>query len=475
MTTTTAVPIPQTKEATGTPTLLVVLAGTFMVVLDFFIVNVAIPSMQTDLGAGAGAVELVVAGYALALSAGMVFAGRLGDVFGHRRMFAVGLAGFTLTSAICGVAPSIGVLVGARVAQGVAAALLSPQVLSILRSAFPGEKLMRAFTAYGLTMGLAAVGGQLIGGLLIAGHLGWQACFLINIPVGLVALALVPRVVPESRPARGGRIDTGGAALATAGLAALVLPLIEGREHGWPLWTWLSFVAAAALLADFAIHQRRRAAIGREPLVEPALIAQPRFALGAVTTMTFWSGMASFFLVLAVYLQEGRGLTALDAGLVFAVLGAGYMATSMAAAAIRERLGRHMLPAGALLMAAGLALLRVAVGEHGAGGHVAALLPGLAVDGIGMGIVTAPLTGAVLAAVAPRYAGIAAGVQSTMVQLGNAIGVALLGIVFYGVAGDLPTPATISNAFGDSLSCLVGLSLVVAVLTSRLTRPATAE
>ncbi len=194
--TTTARAAQETRVA-GLPTLLVVLAGTFMVVLDFFIVNVAIPSMQTDLHAGASSVEMIVAGYALALASGMVVSGRLGDVYGARRMFAIGLALFTLTSAICGLAPNVGVLIAARIAQGASAALLVPQVLAIIRTAYRPEQLPRAFTAYGLTMGLAAVGGQLIGGLLIAGHLGWQACFLINVPVGVVALALIATVRPR--------------------------------------------------------------------------------------------------------------------------------------------------------------------------------------------------------------------------------------------------------------------------------------
>jgi EmrB/QacA subfamily drug resistance transporter len=428
--------------------------------------------MQTDLHAGASSVEMIVAGYALALASGMVVSGRLGDVYGARRMFAIGLALFTLTSAICGLAPNVGVLIAARIAQGASAALLVPQVLAIIRTAYRPEQLPRAFTAYGLTMGLAAVGGQLIGGLLIAGHLGWQACFLINVPVGVVALALIGPFVPESRTQPFGKIDGDGAVLATVGLAALVLPLIEGREHGWPAWTWLCFAGSVALLGAFAAHQRHRVRIGRQPLVDPALRREPRFVLGVITSFAFYAGMASFFLVLALYLQQGRGLSALDAGLVFAVLGAGYMATSMAAAPIRSRLGRHMLPVGALTMAAGLAVIRLTVGEIGSGGHVAELLPGLALDGIGMGIVTAPLTGVVLAGVSARYAGVASGVQSTMLQLGNAVGVALIGIVFYETIGSVPTPASVADGFGTSVAWLAGLSVVVAGLTARLSRPA---
>jgi MFS family permease len=426
--------------------------------------------MATDLSAGPGAIELVVAGYALALASGLLISGRLGDIYGARRVFAIGLALFTATSALCGVAPSIDVLVGARIAQGLSAALLMPQVLAILTTSYTGEDRVRAFTAYGLAMGLAAVTGQLIGGLLIAGHLGWEACFLINVPVGIVALPLIPRVVPESQRQAGGRIDLGGAFLATAGLIALVLPLIVGRDHGWPTWTWLSFADAAFLLTAFAFHQRRVARRRGEPLIDPALVREPRFVLGATTTLAFFAGMASFFLVLALYLQQARGLSALGAGLVFTVLAVGYLATSMAAPQIAARLGRHALSAGALTMAAGLLALRLTVGEVGAGGHVAALIPGLAIDGIGMGMVTAPLTQVVLSGIAARYAGIAAGSLSTVQQVANAVGIALIGIVFY--ASTSTAPASIAHAFGQSLNWLIASSVLVALLARRLTRPA---
>ena len=225
----------------------VVLAGTFMVVLDFFIVNVAMPAMQADLHAGTGALEWVVAGYGLTFATLLITAGRLGDQFGRRRLFSVGLALFTLASAACGLAWSPAALVAARLVQGVAAALLSPQVLSIIGVAYTGEDRVRALSVYGIVLGLAAVGGQLVGGVLVQADvagLGWRSCFLINVPVGLAALALAPRLVPESRAGRSSRIDVAGTVLVTAGLTAIILPLVEGRQHGWPLWTWLSLGAA---------------------------------------------------------------------------------------------------------------------------------------------------------------------------------------------------------------------------------------
>jgi MFS family permease len=218
----------------------VILAGTFLVTLDFFIVNVAIPSIQRELHASAAAIEWVVAGYGLAYAALLVIGGRLGDLQGRRRMFCCGIAVFTSASAACGLAPSVASLVVGRLAQGCGAALLAPQVLAILGTTYAGPERARAFAAYGLVLGLASALGQLIGGALIQAdlfHLGWRACFLVNLPVGLAAMLLAPRLVRESRPEVGGGLDPAGATLITLGLAAVLLPLIEGRAHGWPAWT----------------------------------------------------------------------------------------------------------------------------------------------------------------------------------------------------------------------------------------------
>src|SRR5689334_8221207 len=308
-----ALPLPRLARSRWAA-LPVVLAGTFMVVLDFFIVNVAMPAMQADLHAGSGAIEWVVAGYGLTFATLLVTAGRLGDQLGRRRMFSLGLGLFTLASAACGLAWSPGTLVAARLVQGVAAALLSPQVLSIIGVAYAGTDRVRALSVYGIVLGLAAVGGQLVGGVLVQADvagLGWRSCFLINVPVGLAALALAGRAVPESRGAETRRVDLVGTVLLTSGLTAVLLPLVEGRAHGWPLWTWLSLAAAAVLLAVFAAHQRRLASTGGAPLLDPALFADRGFSAGLLTQLVFWCGQASFFLVLALYLQMGRGLDAL--------------------------------------------------------------------------------------------------------------------------------------------------------------------
>lgn len=477
---------PVTSEATKidarqpTPTglrrwapLPIILSGTFMVTLDFFIVNIAIPSLQRNLHATTGAVQLVVAGYGLALAAGLITAGRLGDLYGRRRMFAIGLALFTLTSAACGLAPSATILVIARVVQGLAASLLSPQVLAMLGIVYTGEDRTRAFTVYGLVLGLAAVGGQLIGGVLIAANiagLDWRTCFLINVPVGVVALLLTPRLIPGRRTEARGRLDLAGVVLVTVGLVAVVLPLIYGRELGWPLWTWLCLVAAAPLLLAFIGYQRRLGARAQGPLLELTLFRARAFSIGLVTTLIFWAGMASFFLVLALYLQEGRGLSALAAGAVFSALGLGYLATSLCAGRLGSRLGRQMLAIGALGMAAGLVLLRVVVLGAGATGNIAVLLPALLLDGAGMGMVVAPLTSTVLAGLPARHASAAAGVLATMQQVANALGVAVIGIIFYGTLAHASGQGAYAGAFGASMVYLAILAGAVAVLVQLLPR-----
>jgi EmrB/QacA subfamily drug resistance transporter len=443
----------------------VLLAATFMTTLDIFVVNVAIPDMQRGLHASVAAIQWVVAGFGLVLATGLVTAGRLGDTYGRRRMFGWGLAVFTLASAGCGLAPGTGALVAGRLAQGLGAALLSPQVLAVLRTAWSGRAQGRAFTAYGLTMGIGAVFGQLIGGLLIRADLfgcGWRACFLVNLPVGLAALVLVPRALPESYGPERHRLDLTGALLSAAAVTGLVLPLIQGRQQGWPLWTWLCLAASGLLFAAFGAHQHRASrGGGTEPVLHTALFRLRGFPLGTVAQLVFWSGQASFFLVLALYLQQGRGLTPLHSGVVFTVIGAGYVLTSMAADRIAERLGRATVPTGALVMAAGIAALAAAVHHDGGTGSVWWLAPGLAVDGVGMGMIITPLTAAALSGVPTRLVGSAAGLVGTLQQVGGALGVALLGIVFYGAVGH---GGGFPHALDLCLAWLGGAELLLAAL-----------
>jgi len=444
----------------------VVLAGTFMVVLDFFIVNVALPSMQSDLHAGSGAVEWIVAGYALTSAVFLIAAGRLGDRFGRRRLFSLGLGLFTLASALCGAAATPLELVVARLVQGVAAALLMPNVLSLIGVIYRGRDCVRALSVYGTVMGFAAAGGQLIGGALIAldpAGLSWRTCFLINVPIGLVALAFAPRAIPESRDETAPTLDLAGTLLATAGLTAVVLPLVEGRQHSWPTWTWISLAAAPLLLIVFLAHQRRLARRGGNPLLDLSLFRERSFSAGLLTQLCFWTGQASFFVVLALYLQQGRGLHALAAGLVFTILAGAYLVASIAAPSLTARYGRGVIACGAMVLASGHALLLAAVAAVGVTGSIATLVPGLLLVGAGMGLILAPLATTILQTLDPQRAGAASGMLSTMQNVGNALGVAVTGVIFFGALH-----AGYAHAFELAVAQLAVMLVVVAGLARML-------
>lgn len=444
----------------GWATLLVMLAGTFVTFLDFFIVNVAMPAVRDDLRAGAASVSLVVAGYGLTFAVGLITGGRLGDRYGRRRMFGLGLALFTAASAACGFAPTVEVLVAGRLLQGVAAALLSPQVLAILGSSYTGTHRQKAFGAYGFAMGIAGVLGQLLGGALIEGDLfgsGWRTIFLINIPVGLLALALLRRHVPESfgDPAR---LDPAGALLISAALTALVLPLVSGADHGWPAWTWVSLTSSPVLFAAFVAQQRRRRTTGRSPLVDLGLLKVRSFAAGSVVAMLFGMVPPAVFFVLAMYLQDGRGLGPLASGTVFGAVGVGYFLSMLVAGRLAARLGHQVLAVGALLVLLGCAAM---IGA--ARSSMLLLLPGLAIVGFGIGAVLVPVTAMVLAKVTAEQAGAGSGMLATGQQIGGAVGVALSGLVYF-AAGDSPA------GFRAALLLVAGLALATAAAAQLLRR-----
>ncbi len=431
-----------------------------MFVLDFFIVNVALPVIQQGLGAGESAIEWIVAGYAISTAVLLVTGGRLGDLFGRRRVFAIGLAVFVLTSVACALAPNPAVLVTARVLQGVGAALMAPNILSILGVLYTGPDRVRAISVYGMVMGLAATCGQLIGGVLIRtdlAGLGWRGIFWINVPLGVAALLASPRLIPESRAARGSRLDLPGVILITATLVAVVLPLVDGRQEGWPAWSWLALAASVPLAVVFVLHQRRQASRGGMPLLDPRVFASWPLRAGLITQTAFWCQQAASYLVLGLYLQQGRGLTPLAAGGVFTFLAAGYLITSFQAPALTMRFGRNVIAAGAVLAAIGDAGLYLAT-DHG--GSVAWIFPGLVLLGAGQGLCITPLTTTVLSHADPVTAGSVSGALSTAQQVGNSIGVAVTGVLFFGALGH-----GYSLAFERSVLQMAALLLVVAALT----------
>ncbi|MBO1413278.1 MFS transporter [Streptomyces sp. FH025] len=456
---------------TGWNTLAIVMAGTFLTILDYFVTNVAIPSIRTDLHASSAQSQLVVVGYGVAFTAGMITGGRLGDLYGRRRMFALGLAGFTLASGLCALAQNAETLAAFRVVQGASAAAMVPQVLGILAVVYTGAARARAFVVYGQVIGFAGVFGQVIGGALISvdvAGLTWRTIFLINLPIGIVALILTPRLIPESRNAEGGGLDLVGAVLATATMVAIVLPLVEGQERDWPLWTWLLLAASVPLAAAFVAHQRSRQ--GRSPLLDLTLFRSRTFSVGLVGMLAYFLAMGSFFFVLALYLQEGRGLSPAEAGLVFLTLGAGYFGASLPSVKLATRLGHRLYSAGPLTVAAGYVLTALSVAKIGTDRSVLWIVVPLLVAGIGMGMTTGPLTGGVLAGAAPEHAAAASGVANTVQEGAVAIGVAVVGTVFYPALGGSPAPGDYPHALGMGLIPLVAFCLASSLII-RFMRP----
>ena len=453
-------------------TLMVVLAGVFVTSLDFFIVNVAIPSTQHALHASGAQVQFFMAGFGLAAASGVITGGRLGDIFGRRRMFALGLALFTVASAGCGLAQNPGELITGRVIQGIGTALLTPQALAIVSTTYSGAHRAKAFAMYGLTIGFAGVFGQLIGGGLIAADvagLGWRMIYLVNVPIGLATLAFVPRHVPETRGDGSTKLDLVGVGVITAGLVAVVLPLTEGRQQGWPAWTYASFAAAAVLITAFVLYQQLLTRRGGTPLVSLELFRERAFSVGLITALTWTSAMASFFLVLALYLQNGRSLSALDSGVIFLPLGLGFFGSSMIAPKLGAKLGRQLLAAGSLVVAVGYLVLAQTSSHIGTSGAVEWLIPGLLISGWGMGMVLAPLPATVLAGITPRHAAAASGVLTTIQEVGNALGVALVGVVFFAsLSSHGGDTSAYPHAFADGLYLLTAFTVLVALLVQAL-------
>lgn len=410
----------------------VLLMAGFVTIFDLFVVNVAIPSMQADLGASFAQIGFIVAGYELAFGVLLITGGRLGDVFGRRRLFVVGMAGFTLASALCGLAPSAGFLIGARILQGLAAALLFPQVYASIRVNFDGDDSRRAFGLLGMTLGLAAIAGQILGGWLVHANLfwlGWRSIFLINIPIGLLAIAAA-RFIPESRTPQRPSLDWMGVALVSVGLTLLLVPLIEGPGQGWPAWSLWMLATATLLLAMFYRQQERRQRSGHLPLVDMRLLVQRRFLLGVLLVLLVYSTSSSFFLCFALLVQTGLGLDPFLAGSIFAPCSVGFVLASLAAPRLVARWGTVAIVAGALVYAVSIGLLIVQVQLAGADLVAVRLIPVLVVVGAGQGFIMTPLLNLVLGFVDEVQAGMASGVISTVQQVGAALGVAVVGILF---------------------------------------------
>ncbi|QKW11232.1 MFS transporter [Streptomyces sp. NA04227] len=419
--------------------LAVALSAAFMAVFDLFIVSIATPALRADLDAGDASLELVVSGYAFAYAAGLVTGARLGDRFGYRRMFVLGMSAFAVASLLCALALSPGQLVAARLLQGLTAAAMVPQVLSLITVTFPASHRGRATAWYGAITGLGSLAGQILGGVLVAADafgLGWRTIFLINVPLALVAVLLALRVLPKGPHGRTARFDPVGAFAVSSALALVLVPLSLGREQGWPVWAWLC-VGAAVPTGFLAMRwQRTLADRGGDPVVNPELFRNRPYALLLLAASLYQLYFGSFLFAVPLLVQERLGAGADQAAVVFLLQGLLFTVASMLGGRLVARYGTRVPTAGGSLVVAGMLLIvaELAVSE----GDLSSwwLIPPLALVGMGNGFLLPPLLGAALSRVRSAQAGAASGTLNTAQQFANSLGVTLVGGVFLALAGD---------------------------------------
>ena len=416
----------------------IVLTAVFVQLLDVSIVNVAIPSIQADVGASFAAIQLVLAGYQLAFACMLITGARLGDIYGRKKLFMTGMATFTVASTLCGLAPDATTLVLARILQGLGSGLMFPQVLAVIQVTIPPRDRGRAFGIFGATIGLATILGPLLGGLLIQLNLfgsDWRSIFLVNIPVGIFALVAAARELPDSKAPDAPRLDVPGTLLVTSGLFLLVYPLTEGREKGWPLWIYLMLAASVPILVGFLVLQRSKTRRDASPLLLMTLFGNRAFRGGLVLSSVFFLGIAPFFFVFSLYLQIGLGFTPLHSGLTTFPFAIGSALASSRSAGLATKLGTRILALGSALLAIGMLATVLVLHAAGDNLHGYEIGPVLFVSGLGLGLFVGPLTNLVLAGIQGREAGSASGVLSTTQQIGGALGVAIIGIVLFGLLG----------------------------------------
>jgi EmrB/QacA subfamily drug resistance transporter len=419
----------------------VAITANIMDLMDATIVNVAGPSIRHALGGSASSLQWLPAGYTLAFSVWLITGARLGDMFGRRRLFLIGSAGFTVMSAACSAAPSMAVLIVFRVLQGSFGALMVPQGFGMLKEVFDEDEMTKVFGAYGPMLGLSTLAAPILAGALIEANLwgiGWRLVFLINVPIGIAAFLGAVRVLPRTIAHPGIRLDTGGMVLIGAGLTAIIYPLIQGRADRWPAWTFVSLAAGAILTVAFLLWERR---LHGDPLVEPGLLANRTYTSGLLVGFAFFGAFGGLLLCVSLFAQLGEGFSPIHAGLTLMAMVIGMFAGMSAGFALVGWLGRHLLHVGVVIVGAGTVVLALTV----TGVRTASTLdlaPGLFLIGIGAGISMGQLFDFILAGVGMDEVGSATGVVEAMQQLASAVGVAVLGTIFFSAfAGHLPTHA----------------------------------
>jgi MFS family permease len=433
----------------------VLLLGFTLSVTDFFIVNVALPTIGTDLHTSDALLELVVGAYGITYAILLVLGGRLGDSIGRRRLFIGGMAGFTVMSFACGVAPTIGVLLIARALQGAAAALVVPQVLATIQARTVGEERARAVGIYGATAGLAMVAGQVLGGTITwlnAFGTEWRGIFMVNVPLGIVGIIVASKTMPDTRSGVVSRVDARGTATLAVTLLALLIPLTEGRAIGWPLWSWVLLAVAPIGALEFFRYEKRLEDRGQLPLVPPSLLERPGMRKGLVLAVPFFASFGGFMFLYAVVSQTYLHMSALQAGAALVPLAGAFCVASLITTKAVERYGRLVITGGAAIQAVGYAALIAVVAAGWPHPSIIAAVPALLIAGFGQGLVVSPLFRTILADVPPQRAGAGAGVLTTAQQTALGLGVAVIGSLF----------SALNSPFGVEGSSLVVLGIVAA-------------
>jgi EmrB/QacA subfamily drug resistance transporter len=455
--------------------LIVLLAGMFIALLDTTIVNVALPSIRTSLDASEATLSWIISGYALAFGLVLIPAGRLGDRIGHKWVFFTGLALFTAASVACGLAQNDLQLIVARVVQGFAGGIFVPAVTAFIQLLFPAQSRGRAFAIMGAVIGVSTALGPIIGGLIIEAfgeESGWRLVFGVNLPIGIVALIAAAILLPNGsdvKAAKGAKagIDVVGLVLLSAALIALLVPLIEGEDQGWPIWTFVTLVAGALLVVAFAFWEVAYTKRGNSALVPPHLFSHPAFTGGTILALVYFAAFTSIFFVISLLWQSGLGHTALESGLVSIPFAIGSIIGSSQSNRLTARLGRNVLVVGVGLLAVGLVavfvLLLTVAGEDLTSWML--LLP-LLVAGLGNGLFIAPNAQFIVATVDRSEAGGASGVIGVMQRIGSAVGIAVVGsVLFAGIANATITgPGDVAQAFTDAAAWAIGLSAALSIV-----------
>lgn len=465
-------PVVTSKQVVGSRNkwlaLAVLLIGAFMALLDTTIVNVAIPTIRSSIGASNATLSWIVSGYALAFGLALIPAGRVGDRLGHKWVFIAGLSLFTIASLACGLAQDDGQLIAARAVQGLAGGMFFTTITALIQLMFADRERGRAFAILGATIGFSTALGPLVGGLIIqafGAETGWRLVFGVNIPIGIVAVGAAAVFLPGGAESTDSAADWLGLALLTAGLVALLTPLIEGQQEGWPSWTYVSMVGGAVLIALFALWERRLEKLEGNPLVPPRLFAHSSFTGGVLLALVYFAAFTSIFFTIALLWQAGLGHSALQSGLVAMPFAVGSIIGAARSDVLAARFGRSVLICGLGLVAAGITAVWLMLAHTAPTAYSGwELLAPLLIAGIGSGLFIAPNSDFIVATVERRDAGAASGVIGTMQRIGSAVGIAVIGTVLFGTLHVVPGPDAVAVAFAHSATMAMGVSAALSVV-----------